>query len=159
MIRSNCLILYNLEIMTETHLKYILMECGLSTDDKTFRMLYSPDYITHKMTKQNFLSLNKKTLCFDWGENDFSFVEGSVSCSGVKLIFTNDWFRKILVSPLYDFKTGKIYNSVLAIPDYTEKDRFGKKKISQSSHIVRNQKDLDNYFKKLFKRFECPLVR
>ena len=76
--------------MTETHFKYILMECGISTDEKEFRRLYSPEYVTHKMTKQNFLNLNKKTLCFDWVENDFEFVEGSISCTGVEIIFKNE---------------------------------------------------------------------
>ena len=144
--------------MTETHLKYIFMECGISTDEKEFRRLYSPEYVTHKMTKQNFLNLNKKTLCFDWVENDFEFVEGRISCTGVEIIFKNDRFRKIMVYPSYDYTTGKIYNQVLAIPDYTEKDREGRNKIKQSGHIIRCQKDLEKYFKKLFNKFECPLV-
>lgn len=134
------------------------MGCGLSTDEKEFRRLFSPEYVVHKMNQNNFLMLNKSAICFDWIENGFEFVEGSVSCTGIEIIFKNEWFRKISVFPMYEYRTGKIYNQVLAIPDYTENDRAGKKKITQSSHIVRSQKDLERYFKKLFKRFDCPLI-
>ena len=134
------------------------MECGLSTDENTFQKLYAPEYITHNMTKQNFLNLNKKALCFDWFAKGFSFVSGSVSCTGVEMVFKNDWFEEISVRPMYDYKKGNLYNTVLAKPKYTEKDWQGRKKISQSAHIVRSEKDLDRYFKKLFNKFECPLL-
>ena len=134
------------------------MECGITACQKDVSRLYAPEHFTHKMTKENFLTLNKKTICFDWVYNDLKFIEGSVSCTGVEIIFKNDWFRKILVYPMYDYKTGNIYNRVLAIPDYTKKDREGKKKICQSSHIIRSQKDLHRYFKKMFDKFECPVI-
>ncbi len=142
--------------MTEKHLKYIFMECGLSIDEKNISKLYAPEYEAHKITLENLLTLNKRTFCFDWFLRGFEFLEGSVSCTGVEIVFKNAWFPKILVYPMYDYMSGKIYNSVLAIPNYTDKDREGRKRIRQCSHIVRCERDLDNYFKKLFKKFECP---
>lgn len=144
--------------MTERHLKFILMGMGLSTCDKTFSELYAPTFKVHKMTKENFLNLNKSSFCFDWFSRGFEFMSGEVSCTGVEIIFTNPWFERISVRPMYDYKTGNLYNSVLAIPQYTRADWEGKKKISQSAHIIRNDKQLDNYFKKLFEKFECPML-
>jgi hypothetical protein len=134
------------------------MEAGLSTCPKTFSELYAPNYQRHEITKQKFLQLNKSTLCFDWFARGFEFVRGSISCTGVELIFKNEYFEKIIISPRYEYRTGKLYNSVLAIPSYTENDRLGRKNITQTSNMVRSDKDLDRYLKKLFNRFDCPLI-
>lgn len=122
-----------------------------------FERLYEPEYLDQPIDERRMNECFTKALCFDYKQNNMSFNSASLSCAGLTFVFKNDRFEKIYVTALYDYKTNKIYNSVLAVPSYTPLDYNGKKTISQSANTVRSNSDLKRYFKRLYKRFICPL--
>jgi hypothetical protein len=87
-----------------------------------------------------------------------TYKSGSLSCTGLVLNFNHQRFENVSVTILYDYYRKEIYNSVLAYPKYTKSDWDGKKTIRQSDKIFLADRDLSSYFKRLYKRFECPVI-
>lgn len=145
--------------MTKTHLRKIIdTVISPSTLDEAFNTLYEPDFKTEYINATRLDHIKKKALCFDYLNSGFEFVSGSLSCTGLQLVFKNHCLERILVNVFYDSSTKQIYNSVLAIPKYTTADYYGKKSINQRANTIRSDKDLQRYLKKIYNKFECPIL-
>ena len=142
--------------MTREHLEKILYEIfGFKHVDETINRLYAPEYVIQEIDEGRLLHI-KSALVFKHWEHGLTLKSGRISCSGVEFLFSHSRFERVQVNVFYDFIKSAIYNTVLAIPQYTQKDWAGGNRISQQANTVRNGKELERYFNRLYKRFECP---
>lgn len=139
-------------------LKIMKASFNIDVKDDFFNRLYEPEYYTQPIDEYKLKSYCSNALTFDYNLFDLIFVKGEVSCTGLTFQFRSDRFEKILVSVFYDSFEKKIYNSVLAIPKYTENDYLDRKSINQRSRKVKSNSDLKKVFNDLYKRFECPVI-
>jgi len=145
--------------MNKDHLLKIL-KCSIEMpiNGDFFNRLYAPEYFVQPIDENHLNTYSKKLLSFDYKSFGFEFVQGSISCTGVELRFQSNRFEKIIVNVFYDQSRMKCYNTVLAIPKYTENDRVGRKSISQRGHVIRSGKSLKMYIEKQYCLFECPIL-
>lgn len=141
--------------MTKEHLTRIVNSIeNLQITQEEFDSLYT--------TNRNGLPIIshavKSCLLFDFEKNEMTFKNGRIGPFGLFLEFKHLQFPDISVQVLFDYSTRKIYNSVLATPQYTKKDWEGKKRISQTASKVKSDKDLQKLFSRLKSRFECPVL-
>jgi len=142
--------------MTREHLEKILYEIfPHKLYKEAIDRLYAPEYFIQEMDEDEFL-LIKRALTFNHSEHGLTFKSGRISCSVVEFLFSHSRFEQVRVNVFYDFIKSAIYNTVLALPQYTQKDWAGGNRISQQANTVRNGKELERCFNRLYKRFECP---
>ncbi|MCX2679157.1 hypothetical protein OOZ15_04315 [Galbibacter sp. EGI 63066] len=144
--------------MTKKHLREILSKTfGFPPLDSDFDLFYSPNYFVQTID-ESFLGEMKNCLCFDYKQQGLTFVEGEISCTGISILFKSDRFEYISVCVFYDFSEQQIYNTVLAMPRYTNADWESRERIDQTACIIKSDNDLERYFNQLFKRFKCPVL-
>lgn len=139
-----------LKIINNTLRKYSQIDFG----HEQFESLFEPDYKMLPFGEQHIHTCLK----FNHKEHGMIYKNGELSCTGLILHFTHERFEDISVNVFYDNYRKEIYNSVLAMPKYTKSDWQGRKNINQSAKKIMTDKELSNYFKRLFKRFECPVL-
>ncbi|MDR6548518.1 hypothetical protein J2810_004608 [Chryseobacterium rhizosphaerae] len=150
--------------MTKEHLIKIIQNSASGgiergfIENGFFSRLYEPEYFDQPIDEYKMDEYFSKALCFDYRQNDFVFISGSLSCTGLVFKFKSERFEQVTVNVFYDCLKRSIYNSVLAQPKYTENDWKGKKRIQQSANKIENNTDIKKYIKRLYKRFECPLL-
>jgi len=138
-----------LKIINNTWLKY----SQIDETNEQFKSMFEPVYAVIPFGEQH----THRCLTFEPNNHGLKYKVGSLSCTGLVLNYTHERF-KVSVSVFYDYSKREIYNSVLATPKYTEKDWQGRKTIRQSGVRIMSDKDLSNYFKRLLKRFVCPVL-
>ncbi len=142
--------------MNQSTLRKILQN-GLITNltESEFMRMYEPEYFDYPLTEA-YIVEKTKFLVFDYKAFEFRFKSASISCAGVHISFESNRFSEIRVSAQYDPFMKIIYNDVLIAPFYTTKDYKGRQTINQSSSRINNDKDLQKYIKRIYRRFECP---
>lgn len=138
-----------LKIINNTWLKY----AQIDETNEQFKSMYEPEYAVIPFGEQHTHSC----LTFNPDSHGLKYKGGSLSCTGLVLNYKHERFE-VSVNVFYDYAKREIYNSVLATPQYTKNDWQGRKTIRQSGVRVMSDKDLSNYFKRLLKRFECPVL-
>lgn len=118
-----------------------------------FKSMFEPEYKEIPFGEQN----TKTCLKFNPKEHGLDYKSGTISCTGIIFKYAHERFD-VSVHVFYSYATRDIYNSVLATPRYTVKDFNYRNSIRQSSVKVICDKDISNYFKRLRKRFECPII-
>ena len=138
-----------LKIINNTWLKY----AQIDETNEQFKSLFEPEYKRIGFGEQH----THYCVKFDPQKHELEYKNGELSCSGLVLNYRHKRFE-VSVNVFYDYAKREIYNSVLATPQYTQKDWQGRKTIRQSGVRIMSDKDLSNYFKRLLKRFECPVL-
>lgn len=144
--------------MTANQLKQILERVfpyGLSED--AIRRLFAPEYKTFDVHTSQFFTIEKQAMRFDFRKFGMAYSGGVISAWGVSFSFSHPRFDRISVKVFYDPRRRELYNSVLAVPRYTHEDylvRGGA--IRQTANMVKSERDMERYLKKLFTQFECP---
>lgn len=144
--------------MTKDNLRRILMVVEEETFDETMFNEFYTDDRSVIINEDNLNTDLSKALTFDYKKHNLKYVEGSISSTGLNLIFKSDRFIKISVAVYLDYPKLVVYNSVLATPKYTDDDYKGKKSITHIANKIKSDKDLTKYFNKLYDRFKCPLI-
>ncbi len=146
--------------MTEKYLLKILKEAFIiDIKEDFFKRLYEPEYYIQPIDENKLKKHCPDALVFDYKLFNFEFMKGEISCTGLTFEFCSDRFERIFVQVFYDSLERKIYNSVLAMPKYTEKDYRGKLSISQRGRTIKSNTDVKRMLNYLYKRFECPSIK
>ena len=146
--------------MTREHLTKILKTVSPdSVCEENIDVLYEPTYSKICINESELQNGFSKMLTFDYNKCGMIFISGEISCSGIKIRFKTERFQEITVVIMYDYLSRQIYNSVLAMPKYTDYDMLGKSSISQAATKIKSDKDIIKYFNRLYKRFECPVLK
>lgn len=140
--------------MNREHLSKIVNSTLGGLKHEHFEDLFEPLYKTLQFKEQQI----NTCLRFNYKEHDMIYKSGELSCTGLVLHFVHPRFKDIYVNVVYGCCCREIYNSVLAIPEYTESDWKGKRNIAQEANKITSDNELSNYFKRLYKRFECPIL-
>jgi len=143
--------------MTYNGLKEILRKAFLQNNvgeiENTVRELWLNPGTKRDIPEQHLQSSWSRFLVFNYEKYGFQYVSGKIDCCGVTLVFRKDGYDELLVNVFVDRVTSYLYNSCLLKPHYTLEHWEGRKSICQTANTVRNDKDFEQYIKRINKRF------
>jgi hypothetical protein len=150
--------------MYREKLEKILIRCNPEDGEAISDSLYaSPAGIAERLIRipipESWLEGTAwKLLCFDYKKFGFTYKEGVINRSQVRMEFLHPAYDHLVIYMDYDFWKRTVFNWALLVPRYTEGDCKGKKSLYQVANLVRSEANFKRYKTKIDKKYKINHV-